>query len=175
MAWMAIAGAVIGGIGDDRDEDKYGKLAQATEANRGALERQNDAQEWELFLLERRDEQIVGLGNAVNSDFWSGANNPEVQGQIAGFFDTMSTTKEFTGGQGNQSRAPDIGLLSQAGQADVNASMAYNVRDEFDNPLYNLRNFLGLDTRRGYNPDGQRANAPAPYPREAQTYLDTGD
>jgi len=169
LAMDIIGGAAQGAIIGDQGT-KSVKVAQ--EQNRGALERLNDAQAFEQFLLDRRN--VAGGpaygGAVITPDFWFGLGAQEAG--VADFFSSMNSSTQFTGGTGNVSRAPDTASYMAAGQGDVNAPLDFGVRDEYDNPLYNLRNLLGLDTRRGYAPDGGRANAPeAGQPGPTGSYL----
>lgn len=163
-----IAGSVISGAGSDRGSRR--EIAADRDIARmqieGDKEMQDDQQAFEEFLINRRN--VAGGpaygGSAEVPDFWFGMNESATSAGIGDFFANLNASgNSYSGGSGNRSRAPDVSNYSEAGQGDVDASIDYQIRDEFDNPLFNLRNFLNLDTRRGYNPDGQRAN-PTSHP-----------
>lgn len=167
MPWATIIGSVIGGIGSGlgQQADADASMDVAKEKNRGALERLKLTQDFELMMKRFSSDELTKLGETSGGqDFWFGMNEQAAQSGVSDFFNSMTTTQGYTGGPGNQSRAPDVGAISQAGQADVNAAQNYQVNNEYNRSLHNLRGLLGYDTGKHYNED------PSPSPTGSSPY-----
>lgn len=152
MGWanigIAAAGVVIGAVGDEREASnaRGNSLAVVQAENMGALERQNDQQAFEQFLIDRQNVAggpAYGGPSGPTPNFWFGLDDQAREANIAGFFEPL---QPGSGQVSRRNRAPlDVMSRSNDTRLDPNVVNDYSTRDEYQNPLHNLREFLGTN------------------------------
>lgn len=159
MSWLSIAKiglGVLGGISSSRSaqSQQEASLEQVREQNRGALERQNDEQAFEEYLINRRS---VAGGPAYGGsagpmpDFWFGLQDQAEGAQISDFFGSMKTSSPIQSPAG--AGQVDVQPFSEAGRGDARMPLSYDPvrRDLTDQdqimPTPNAENLIGLFNR----------------------------
>ncbi len=127
--WNIVASGIGALLSSRRSRQQAeNSLEQTREGNRGALERQNDQQAFEEYLINRRN---VAGGPAYGGDagpvpdFWFGLQDAAEGSGIRDFFSSMNSTRkgpEVPEGAGQI----DLSRYSQAGQGNLMAPLDYN-------------------------------------------------
>lgn len=177
--WISAAIAVVGGAMEGSGSGKLTGMVAELEykgilAQIESQERMHSLDKaFELYLSNRRTVaggQAYGGIAGPTPDFWFGVSDILGEGGVASLFGGIQQSGGIT--QGERTNPVD-NLDAYVGGASIDP---YNRPTEastnYQNPLYNIRNTLGLDTRQGYTGENDtqttRANfagAGRPAPR----------